>query len=225
MSLRTLTPLPRRPAAVIFDLDGTLLDSERMLLDAHASTAARLGVHLDEARLRSLVGQSRPANDARLRDWLGPVPLEVYRAELAATVADRVAGLKPGVLELLDHLDAVGLPCALATSSGALWVERHLDAHGLRGRFRATVTREDVTRPKPAPEPYLLAAARLGQDPRDTLAIEDSPAGLRAAYDAGTMTVLVPDLLRPDEATCGLALWVLGSLVEVREGLGRDLFS
>jgi len=207
---------PRRPRAVIFDLDGTLLDSERMLLDAHAATAARLGVRLDAARLSALVGQSRPANDERLRGWLGAVTLDDYRAELTLTLADRVAGLKPGALALLDHLDATGLPYALATSSSSQWVERHFEAHDLRRRFRATVTRADVQRLKPDPEPYLLAAARLGQAPRDVLAVEDSPAGLRSAHDAGTMTVLVPDVLEPDPATRAFALWVLPSLHEVR---------
>ena len=213
-------PLPRRPRAVILDLDGTLLDSEHLLIEVHAAAAARLGVHLDAERLSTLVGQSRAANDERLRVWLGSVPLHVYRGEMVAILADRVAGLKPGALALLDHLDALGLPYALATSSGSRWVERHFQAHDLHRRFRATVTREDVRRYKPDPEPYLLAAERLGQAPQDCLAVEDSPTGLRSAWEAGTMAVLVPDAVAPDPDTRALALRVVGSLEEVVGMLG-----
>lgn len=214
------TGLPRRPEAVIFDLDGTLLDSERLLIEGHTAAAAKLGVPMDAARLGAMVGQSRASNDASLRGWLGAVSLDDYRAELTSILADRVAALKPGALELLDHLDALGLPYALATSAGPPWVERHFTAHGLHRRFRATVTRADVRFHKPHPEPYRVAAARLGYAPQHVLALEDSPAGLRSAYEAGTMAVLVPDLLEPDAASRACALRVVGSLHEVLAMLG-----
>jgi HAD superfamily hydrolase (TIGR01509 family) len=192
--------LPRRPTAVVFDLDGTLIDSEALVKEAHLAACGQMGVTMTDAQFLGLVGMHREANDAQLKLYYGEdFPLETFIALTRAHVGDRVAPLKPGARELMDALDDVGLPFGLATSSRRPWVEKHFSAHGLTERFAAVVTRQDCLEGKPHPEPYLNASRLLGAAPKDVLALEDSHAGVCSAHAAGCMTVMVPDLLAADE--------------------------
>lgn len=188
--------LPRRPEAVVFDLDGTLIDSEALVKEAHYAACRQLGFTMSEAQFLGLVGMHREANDAQLLAYYGAdFPLQRFIEATRSFVGERIAPLKPGALELMAELDELGAPYGLATSSRRPWVERHFAAHGLTQRFAAVVTRQDVLNGKPDPEPYLKAAAALGRAPQNVLAIEDSHPGVRAAHAAGCMTVMVPDLL------------------------------
>ena len=209
--------LPRKPRAVVFDLDGTLIDSEALVKDAHFAACAEIGVAMTDAQFLSLVGMHREANDLQLKGYYGDdFPLETFIGLTRAHVGDRVAPLKPGALELMDALDALALPFGLATSSRRPWVERHFAAHALTPRFRAVVTRQDVLEGKPHPEPYLHASKLLGAAPEDVLALEDSYAGVTSAHAAGCMTVMVPDLLLADDEMHAKAL-VLTSLSDVQK--------
>jgi HAD superfamily hydrolase (TIGR01509 family) len=164
--------LPRPPLAVVFDLDGTLIDSESLVREAHFAACATLGYSMSDAQFLSLVGHHREANDAQLRSFYGrDFPLQDFIAATRAHVGSRVAPLKPGATDLMDALDDLALPYGAATSSRRPWVERHFAAHGLAARFRAVVTREDCVEGKPHPEPYLTAARLLGAQPRHTLAL------------------------------------------------------
>ena len=209
--------LPRRPRAVVFDLDGTLIDSEALVLEAYMAAAEQHRTPFTRDQFLSLVGQHRAASERKMRDYFGPdFPLESFYADVSAHIGEGYAPLKPGALELLDALEASSLPFALATSSGHGWVEKHFQAHALARRFHAVVTRDDVVNGKPHPEPYLKAATALGHPPADLLAIEDSPTGVRSAHAAGLMTVMAPDLIEPDLETRKLALVVVNSLDDVR---------
>lgn len=208
--------LPRKPRAVVFDLDGTLIDSEALVKEAHFAACAEIGVTMTDAQFLSLVGMHREANDLQLKGYYGEdFPLEQFIQLTRAHVGDRVAPLKAGALELMDELDARALPFALATSSRRPWVEKHFAAHALTPRFRAVVTRQDVVEGKPHPEPYLHTSKLLGFEPGEVLALEDSYAGVSSAHAAGCMTVMVPDLLPPTEDTRAKAL-VVASLLDVR---------
>ena len=132
---------------------------------------------------------------------------------LAAT---RLA-LKPGAIELLDTLDDLGLPRAIATSSARETVEHHLQFHDLVGRFHHIVGHGDYAVGKPAPDPFLKAAELLGVEPRSCLALEDSHNGVRSAAAACMMTVMVPDLLEPTDEIRGLCAFVARDLHEVRD--------
>src|SRR5690606_8655070 len=124
--------------------------------------------------------------------------------------------VKPGARELIEGLRARSIPTAIATSSRRPHASHHLAAAGLLDLFETVVTRDDVLHPKPHPEPYLTAARRLGSDPRQCLALEDSNAGVLAAHAAGMQTVMVPDLVHPTPDTWALGITVVESLDQVR---------
>jgi HAD superfamily hydrolase (TIGR01509 family) len=192
--------LPRKPKAVVFDLDGTLIDSEALVKEAHLVACAQMGVVMSDAQFLALVGMHREANDLQLKGYYGDdFPLEDFIGRTRAHVGERVAPLKAGAVELMDALDELALPFGLATSSRRPWVERHFAAHGLTDRFSAVVTRQDCIEGKPHPEPYLNASRLLGVAPTDVLALEDSHPGVASAHAAGCMTVMVPDLLAPGD--------------------------
>jgi len=120
--------------------------------------------------------------------------------------------LKPGVIELLDLLDTLELPRVIATSSSHETVRAHLAAHDLAHRFDAVIGEGDYAASKPAPDPYLVAAAHLGMPPGLCLALEDSHSGVRSAAAAGAMTIMVPDLVPPTDEIRALCLCVAPSL-------------
>jgi HAD superfamily hydrolase (TIGR01509 family) len=216
-----LLRLPHRPRAVVFDLDGTLIDSEALVLQAYMAAAQRHDVPFTHAQFLSLVGRHRQHSEMKMREYFGArFPLQEFYAAVADHIGDSCAPLKPGAIALLDRLEASDTPFALATSSGPAWVEKHLTAHGLSRRFGAIVTREDVTNGKPHPEPYLTAADRLRQPPESVLAIEDSPTGVASAHAAGLMTIMIPDLIEPDADTRSRVIHVGRSLEDL-----CDLFS
>lgn len=209
-----------RPAAVVFDLDGTLIDSEALVREAHFVACKEIGVTMTDAQFLSLVGMHREANDAQLLNYFGmDFPLQRFIDATRAFIGPRVAPLKPGAAELMNALDDLGAPYGLATSSRRPWVDKHFVAHGLTDRFQAVITRTDCVNGKPDPEPYVRASAALNAAPPDVLAIEDSLAGVRSAHAAGCLTVMVPDLLAPDEEMHAKAR-VVGSLHDVRALLG-----
>ncbi|GHJ47834.1 hydrolase [Catellatospora sp. TT07R-123] len=190
--------------AVLLDMDGTLVDTERQwVLAIHDLVAELGGIPVDDRRI---VGGSVATIVAVLGESLGhrrPVPELVLLLEAAVARRIEQSGieLRPGARRLLELLSAYGVPTALVTSSGRGDTERVLDVLG-RGHFAVTVTADDVVRHKPDPLPYLTAARLLGVDPGRCVAVEDSLAGLAAAEAAGCTTVAVP-CLQPIPAAPG----------------------
>jgi HAD superfamily hydrolase (TIGR01509 family) len=215
---------PRKVRAVVFDMDGLLLDTETLARDCVMAIAAERGHDMPLSLFLQLVGIPNVEGHQILFAHFGPdFDAEgLFQASWArfAEVVDLEALLKEGVVELLDHLDQLGLPRAIATSSPREAVDHHLGPSGLIPRFDAIVARGDYGRGKPAPDPFLLAAQRLGVAPHDCLALEDSHHGVRAAHAAGMMTVMVPDLLEPTEEMHDKCVRIALSLHEVRALLG-----
>jgi HAD superfamily hydrolase (TIGR01509 family) len=217
--------LPRPPAAVVFDMDGLLFDTEALFMAAFLRTSAAGGHGFTEDHYRGTVGLPWPIAEARLQQYGGSgFPLDAFmtdwRRHYAVVSADGVP-LKPGVLALLDTLDALGLPRAIATSSHRATADGHLRAHALTERFHTVVAHGDCAAGKPAPDPYLLAASRLGVMPSLCLALEDSHNGVRSAAAGGMMTVMVPDLLEATAEIAALCSFVARDLFQVREAVLR----
>jgi HAD superfamily hydrolase (TIGR01509 family) len=208
--------LPRKALAVVFDLDGTLIDSEALVKEAFQTVCPRFGADMSDAHFLSLVGLHRDANDAQmLRLYGAGFPLVEFHEAARAHIGERVAPLKAGARELMDLLDGLGLRYGLATSSRPPWVVRHFTAHGLTNRFSAVITREDVLAGKPDPEPYVRASAILRTPPGDVLALEDSYAGVASAHGAGCMTIMTPDLLAPNDEMRAKADYIADTLHDV----------
>ena len=201
-------------------MDGLLIDSETLVRAGVRRAAIAVGREFPDELYARTIGQSDVGYMAAVHEHFGPdFPMERFlEAEIVEIQREFAGGvqLKAGVFELMDHIEQLGLPVALATSSGRASAERHLGEHGLFDRFKAVVAREDVPRHKPDPAPYLEAARRLGVDPALCLALEDSHNGVRAAHAAGMMAVMVPDLLDPTEEMHGLCVHIAETLHDVR---------
>ncbi|MGZ3402663.1 MAG: HAD family hydrolase [Phenylobacterium sp.] len=217
---------PRTVRAVVFDMDGLLVDTETVVFRAMQRTAAGIGAEMPFTTFQKMVGLQHAASDIIVMDHFGAgFDLEAWSAEVSKHFREEQAAgiaLKSGVVEILDHLDAAGLPRAIATSSTRYAVEQSLGPHGLLDRFDAFITRDVQGRGKPHPEPFLKAAEALGVAPADCLALEDSHNGVRSASSAGMMTVMVPDMLDPTEEMRTLTVRIARDLHEVRDLLAAQ---
>ena len=227
---RPAVPTRDLPAAVLWDMDGTLVDTEPYWIDAEFALVAEHGGSWSMEQARSLVGSDLRASAARLRAE-GGVALEVE--DLVRWLVDRVRGAvrqhlpwRPGAPELLEAVRAAGVPCALVTMS---WADLAGDLVAAlpEGTFAAVVTGDAVSRPKPHPDPYLEAARRLGVDPGDCVAVEDSTTGVTSALAAGVPTVGVPHVVELEAApglvrVPSLAGLDVAFLARVRAGTAVD---
>ncbi|HEV7308529.1 HAD family phosphatase [Ensifer sp.] len=215
--------LPLKPLAVVFDMDGLLFDTEALYRDAMIQTAAELGHDMPASLYLDTIGLSGEATRTLLSGRYGDAfDLDRFWKSASArfaAMATTETRLKPGVVDLLDLLDGMGLPFAIATSSQHHDVQRNLDGHGLRDRFPTVVAYGDYDNGKPHPAPFLAAARRLGVAPEHCLALEDSHNGVRSASSAGMMTVMVPDLLPSTEEMRALCVGIASSLHEIGAAL------
>jgi HAD superfamily hydrolase (TIGR01509 family) len=180
--------------AVLFDLDGTLVDTESVAMTTGLAAFAAVGVTVDMAFMHSMVGKDHAGTRAAILAAFPDVDMDAlnahWREGFRASVAQELR-LKPGVMELLQAID---LPMAVVTSSGRDEARAKVDKGGLAGFFQLIVSVDDVTRAKPAPDPFLLAAEKLGVDPARCLVFEDSDTGAASARAAGCVVVQVPDM-------------------------------
>ena len=213
--------------AVVFDLDGVLIDSEELWDEVRRDLAADSGRPWPTAATRAMLGMSTPEWSAYLVDEVG---IPGRPEDVASLVIDRMADryrarlpLLPGAVEAVRRLGE-RWPLGLATSSPRRLIDAVLAAAGLTSSFRVSVSTEEVTAGKPSPAVYLDAARRLGIDPRRGVAIEDSSNGLRAAAAAGLRVIAVPNAaFPPAEDALGLAGAVVRSLDDVTAELVTSL--
>ena len=223
------------PAACLFDLDGLLLDTEPLHARAWQEAASRFGTNLGPTQLRQLRGRRRLDCAAQVLQWIAADGGRCDGAEALLAVRQPIAGQLlplarplPGAEQLVRRCHDLGVPMALATSSAKAAVERKAAPHPWLGLISTRVHGDDpaLRAGKPAPDVFLLAAERLGVDPTNCWAFEDSPAGAQAAAAAGCLV----HVLRSEEAGAegfpAGALWI-DSLHDVQIGsleksLSRD---
>ena len=192
----------RKPVeAALFDMDGLLLDTEVIYIEAMQMAARSFGREMALDFCHSMVGVPAAECSLMIADYYGEgFSIEEFRGrfyELLRGLLEAGIPLKPGVVELLDFLAERGLPLAVATSSERRTAERHLAKAGLLGRFGALATRDDVERPKPHPDIYLEAACAASRPMLESSKARQRSGATPRRRAAGAMAFMVPDLLQP----------------------------
>ena len=213
--------------AVVFDMDGLMLDTEPIYKIAWQSASAALGYVLDDAAYARFVGRRTEDCERDLVEQFGSgFPLDRFRTRWPprwkAEAAAHGIRKKPGLLELLSFLETEDVAIAVATSTESDDAAFTLRSAGLDTRFSVIVTGDQVVHGKPAPDIYLEAARRLQVAPALCVALEDSEAGILAASRAGMVPLLIPDGADPSVSATNAAFRVLPSLTGAREVI-RDL--
>jgi len=214
----------RRVRAAIFDMDGLLLDSERLVMRAWSEAAQRLGIVFDADLALALIGRNARDSRRMLAERLpSDYPLDALLAasrEIREDIAAREGvPVKPGVHALLDWIERRRWPCAVATSTARERARAQLARVELMPRFHALVGGDEVARGKPAPDIYREAARRLGIAAGECVAFEDSEPGVHAAIAAGMQVFMVPDMAPASSAVTCLPVSIVASLDVARTRL------
>ena len=210
--------------AVIFDMDGVIFDSERLVIECWEVVAAKHNIpDIVEICMR-VQGNNREETGKRFREKYGKdFPYETYKKEVTALFFDRYGEgrlpMKPGVVEILKELRRNNIPLALASSTRSDIVNLEMAEANLLPYFDAVLGGDMVPHSKPEPDIFLAAAAALQVEPKCCYVLEDSHNGIRAAYRAGMHPIMVPDMQLPTEEIRGIAEAVVENLLAALEYL------
>ncbi|GHU73086.1 haloacid dehalogenase [Spirochaetia bacterium] len=219
------TEKPFLPGAVIFDMDGLMLDTERPVIDLWLRAAQNLGREMDRGTVLRTIGvDEKTTRGVFLEAYGKDFPYAEIREELIRLIRDTMEkdGIahRPGLLTLLNKLDALGVPFGVATSTDRETALLKLKQAHIRDRFDIITCGDEVRHGKPAPDIFLLAAKRLGQEPASCIGFEDSIAGLQALAAAGIRSVFIKDVLEPPEEVLAAVWRRCNDLAEAAELFG-----
>ncbi|MEP3244073.1 MAG: HAD family phosphatase [Sneathiella sp.] len=207
--------------AVIFDMDGLLLDTERLSLKAYQETCANFDIAYEETFYFSLIGRSLKQAEQILINTIPNFPTDPFMTfwnnRYHEEALEKPVPLKAGVLSFLTLLKDRNIPCAVATSTEFDKATRKLSNAGLLDFFQEMAAGDQVEQSKPHPEIYRLAASRLGISPAQCLALEDSDNGVRAAHAANMLVYQIPDLVPPSEDVKRLGHFIVPTLQHVEK--------
>lgn len=211
--------------ALIFDLDGTLIDTEKIYRVIWPQTMADMGYVFEDEKYLQLRSLGRPFAPAKFKEWYGE-EFDYYAARRARKVLfdkhieqygiDR----KPGAIELLTYLRNKGIVTAIATATDLERAIPYIEMAGLDGYFDRVISATEVAEGKPSPLVYQYACSQLGFEPQECIAVEDAPNGISSAYRAGMRVIMVPDQSQPDAETSGKLWACVDKLDDIIELIG-----
>ena len=212
--------------AVVFDMDGVIFDSEKLILDIWVELGEEHNIPDVEATMHKCLGvNATETKQIFLRAYGEDFPYDVYVKEASRRFHAKADGgelpMKPGVCELLHFLKEKGYIIGLASSTREASVRQELKDAGIIGYFDDLVCGDMLKKSKPEPDIYLMACDKLGVAPQEAVAIEDSFNGIRSAYAAGMTPVMVPDIAQPDAEMKEKSFKIFASLFEVKEWLEK----
>ena len=212
----------RTADAVIFDLDGTLTDTEKYYRKAWPEALRHFGYNPDPDIALELRSLGRPFAPLKFKEWFGEDfdynAVREYRKKLvSAMIEENGIPLKPGAREILEWLRHEGITTAMATANDLKRTTGYLEKIGLSDYFDRIICADMVKFGKPAPDIYAHAVKELGILPDRAFAVEDSPNGVKSAHAAGCKVIMVPDLTEPDEELKKLLYARVGSLIDIKE--------
>ncbi|MCM1100047.1 MAG: HAD family phosphatase [Clostridium sp.] len=215
-----------RKQAVLFDMDGTLIDTECYYRVCWPKALAEFGYHMTDEQALAMRSLGRPFAPELLRKWFGDeldyAAVRARRKELMEEILAREGiRVKPGAIELLTFLRDRGIITAVVTATDRERADRYLERTGLAALFREVISATRVREGKPSPDIYLYACECLGMEPADCYAVEDSPNGIWSAYRAGCRVIMVPDQTQPDEELSACLYAKADTLHDIRDILGK----
>ena len=213
--------------AVIFDLDGTLIDTEKLYRRYWPEALAHFGYELSDERALMLRSLGRPFAPAQFRVWFGEdfdyPAVRAYRGKLIEEhIAREGVAAKPHAKEALTELHKRGITVAIATATDPERTNRYLKLAGLSGLIPTIISATMVSQGKPAPDIYLYACRELGLPPEACIAVEDAPNGVKSAYEAGCRVVMIPDQTEPDEEIRSMLYARADSLAEIPDIAAKE---
>ena len=214
--------------AIIFDMDGLMIDTERLALKAWQLAGVDFGFPISDDIFITMVGRNRWDSDRTLVEIFGAdFPVDAvrkkYRTYLDGWIDEGKLAVKSGLLELLCFLDEISMPKAVATSTEYERAIHKLALTNLLDHFPVVIAGDQVQKGKPAPDIFLATAVQLDVLPENCLVLEDSDAGIQAAYDAGMTPVMIPDMKPPSEESLAFAHRIFEGLEEFHDYFQQSL--